>query len=112
MFELLVPLPHEVENKPSVSSADRTRTFDLLKIFFIVFPKNLSQVFLNNCFNWSVRTAENSQTFQTGDRIIVNWSMSKKSKCVKDFGSLRIGTIGESAHYLCILLFFTPKIKK
>lgn len=91
MFEALVPLPHEVENNPKVSSDERTRTFDLLKIFFIVFPKNLSQVFLNNCFNMSVRTAENSQTFQTFDRIKGKSNTIKESKQMWDFKELRSG---------------------
>lgn len=80
MFEELVPLPHDVENNPKDSSAERRRTFVLLKTFFIsVFP-NLSQVMLFNCFSRSVRTAENSQTYQSGDRINVNADAIKESK--------------------------------
>jgi hypothetical protein len=41
MFEALVPFPQEVENSPSERRVERRRTLVLLKIFFIVFPKNI-----------------------------------------------------------------------
>jgi len=42
MFEALVPLPppHDVENSPRAITEERTRIFDLLKMFFMGLPKN------------------------------------------------------------------------
>jgi hypothetical protein len=80
MFEALVPFPQDVENNPRARTDDKRRVLDLLKIFFIVFPKNFVASFSNSFFNLSVRTTRNSQTFQTFVRIIAKCHMIKKSK--------------------------------